>query len=63
MTFQRYRDVIIKSKMYKNRFYKCWNQQQVKKIIYKLNKKFCMYGVCLDVQIRFEFSDVKLFKH
>ena len=33
------------------------------KIIYKLNKEFCTYGVHLDVQIRFEFLDVKHFKH
>ena len=33
------------------------------KIIYKLNKKFRTYGVRLDFQIRFEFLDVKHFKH
>ena len=33
------------------------------KIIYKLNKEFRTYGVRLEVQIRFEFLDVKHFKH
>ena len=33
------------------------------KIVYKFNKKFRTYGVRLDVQIRFEFLDVKQFKH
>ena len=30
---------------------------------YKLNKKNCTYGVRLDVHTRFEFLDVKHFKH
>ena len=33
------------------------------KIIYKLNKTFCTYGVRLDIQIRFEFLDEKHVKH
>ena len=33
------------------------------KIIYKLDKEFRTYGVRLDIQIRFEFLNVKHFKH
>ena len=33
------------------------------KIIYRLNKEFRTYRVCLDVQIRFESLDIKHFKH
>ena len=29
----------------------------------KLNKKFHTFEICLDVQIRFKFLDVKPFKH
>ena len=35
---------------------------KVKKIIYRLNKKFRTYGVRLHVQIRFECLDIKHFK-
>ena len=35
----------------------------MKKIIYRLNKKFCTYGIRLHVKIRFEFLNIKHFKH
>ena len=30
---------------------------------YKVSKKFCAYGVSVDIQVRFKFLDVKHFKH